>query len=484
MTRWFLPLLLLACDEGADPTPVDASPPPDARATDAGDLDAAPAPDPDAAPEEVDAAAAEPDADLYPDARLWPSRARPVGVDALAAPGGFRWMRGLIHMHSPHSHDACDNNPKPDGMFDLDCLADLRWGVCHDRHDFLLLTDHPGHLTEATLEEALWIGPEDRPVTNEAGDVVGNRWACPDDDREVWVAAGSEGALMPVMLTRMPPPEDLGSDDPETVLALRDAGALVLQSHWENHDLEHLRELRLDGAEIYNLHANLDPNGPYFVSVIREVAAFLEARFDGGHPDLGFLAAVRPHAEALARWDALLPTQRLTGFAGSDIHQNTNLLRTWDGERLDSYRRLGSWFANYLLVDEVSLDGVRAAFGAGRVLVVFQVLGEPRGFDYAGEGPGGRVEMGGTGAAEGTTLRFAIDAGDDPLQVKLLRITADGAEEVLVTDGPFSHPVEAPGVYRVEVARTPEHLRPELGVLADTFVRPTIWLYTNPVYLE
>ena len=212
----------------------------------------------------------------------------------------------------------------------------------------------------------------------------------------------------------------------------------------------------------------------------------MAAGFDGGHPDLGFLAAVRAGREALAVWDALLPRRPITGFAGSDIHQNTNLIRTYDGERLDSYRRLGSWFSNYLLVGERTRAEIRAALQAGRVLLVFDVIGQPEGVDFAGLlEDGSRVEMGGEVTLDpATRLVFRVGAVDDPVEVRLYRVHEGGPELVLTTDGDFEHTPDAPGAWRVEVSRTPLHLAPELGALAERFVRPTIWLYTNPVYVR
>jgi len=34
------------------------------------------------------------------------------------------------------------------------------------------------------------------------------------------------------------------------------------------------------------------------------------------------------------------------------------------------------------------------------------------------------------------------------------------------------------------VRQTPEHLRAALGSLADLLVRPTVWIYTNPIYVR
>ena len=482
-----LPLLavvaLLGCDDGDPAATMDAAPIPDAQVADAADFavaDAALVPDV-AAPD----AFVEPDARVFPDAQMWAPRPRPEGTDGLEPPAGWRWARGLIHMHSPLSHDACDGDPMPGGEYDLDCLADLRHGMCFDRHDFVFLTDHEGSFgEEPTLEAGLWLQDGDEAIAGPDGP-VGTRWACPGEDHTVLLTAGFESDLMPVMLTRKPARALHSGDDAETADALRDHGALVLQAHIEDRDLEQLRSIGLDGLEVYNLHANIDPRGHYWNEVVAGIRDWLPAGFDGGHPDLAFLAIIRPITPSVDTWDALLPTQRLTGFAGSDIHQNTNILPTHDGERLDSYRRMGSWFSNYLLVRDTTLPELRDALAAGRVAIVFDLLGRPTGLDYAAHTAAGeRVEMGAATALDpGTTLRFTV-ASEDPLAVRLFRVDVDGRALVLETDGPFEHTPQQPGAYRVEVDRTPQSLAPELGEVAETFVRPTIWLYTNPVYVE
>ncbi len=55
---------------------------------------------------------------------------------AEASPRGRAWKRGIIHVHSPYSHDACDGDPMPEGVVREDCLADLRAGLCAVAIDF------------------------------------------------------------------------------------------------------------------------------------------------------------------------------------------------------------------------------------------------------------------------------------------------------------------------------------------------------------
>lgn len=425
----------------------------------------------------------------------------PAPTESIDAPPTWRWARGLIHMHSVHSHDACDGDPKPNGEPNEPCLADLRAAICRSQLDYLLLTDHPTSFADVTFEEAVLHDPElgDRLILDEEGAVVGGDLACADGHR-VLVAPGSEGEIMPVMLTRKPADRGwYGQRTAEAVSALREAGAVMLHAHTEERTFEELWPIGLDGFEVYNLHANVNPRGPQLAEVLSEITALLQAGDRGPHPDLAMLAILRESPIALSIWNQFIARRRALGFAGSDIHQNVPplLFPTRDGERLDSYRRLTTWFANYLLIKEVTLDEIRSALLNGRLAVVFRLLGEPQGLDYALYTPDGeREEMGSElDWAEGLELRFTapVVPPETSLQVRLirsqLRVDGAGMEEVVVetlsvSEGSIISPVTTPGAYRVEVWVTPNHLREHLGELADRFLQPMIWIYTNPIYLR
>ena len=50
--------------------------------------------------------------------------------------------RGIVHSHSPYSHDACDNEPFIDGVRNEQCYRECREGMCLTAQDFVFLTDH------------------------------------------------------------------------------------------------------------------------------------------------------------------------------------------------------------------------------------------------------------------------------------------------------------------------------------------------------
>src|SRR5688572_8910110 len=55
---------------------------------------------------------------------------------------GLTAARGIVHLHSPFSHDACDGNPRPGGVPNEPCLQSLRAALCTARIDYAALTDH------------------------------------------------------------------------------------------------------------------------------------------------------------------------------------------------------------------------------------------------------------------------------------------------------------------------------------------------------
>ena len=75
-------------------------------------------------------------------------------------PDGFLDRRGLIHMHSYYSHDACDDMPVKDGVRDEVCFDDLRRAICQTRHDFIMFTDHPSDFSSNEFPDVFLYRPE------------------------------------------------------------------------------------------------------------------------------------------------------------------------------------------------------------------------------------------------------------------------------------------------------------------------------------
>jgi hypothetical protein len=413
---------------------------------------------------------------------------------------GRRIVRGIIHNHTIYSHDACDGQPQIDGQPNTQCLADLREGICSTKQDFVFTTDHEELAAEVAFEELSLVGPDDEAITKD-GAVVANRMTCPDGFRPLLMPGGEFG-IMPIGMERhldLPLDALAGAYDevtPERVASLRETGAVVLQAHTESKPLESLRELGLDGFEIYNLHANIAPN-------IREEFLDLPATgfFDalvpflapGGPPgDLGFLAFASENMNALGKFDTLLAEgQHLVGTAGTDAHRNVLPLPMPDGERLDSFRRMMRFFSNHLLVDDLTPDGIKEAVRSGRLFAVFEILGAPMGFDYFAETNADETfEMGdAVPLASAPTLRLiapTVDGidGASSLTLTILRSIEGGADEVMTGNGDLAFTPTEPGAYRAVVRITPAHLRAGLRGSAELADHEIIWIYANPIYVD
>jgi hypothetical protein len=414
---------------------------------------------------------------------------------------GLQPARGIVHLHSPYSHDACDNKPRDaSGVPNEPCLGDLRRALCVDHIDFAALTDHDASMADEEFTTLFSMRDDDQPVMVN-GEQIASRITC-DDGHQVTVTVGGENDLMPIMLHHHVPGDaqqrhdTYNGVDAAAVQAFRDAGGLTWIAHTEQHDIAQLRELQPDGIEVYNLHANIDPDirSTYLgLDSGGAIAAALQfADTNPGHPepDLALLSFLSPNQPAIERWNQVLADGRhLPATAGSDAHENALPVMLADGERGDSYRRVLRWFGNIVLVDDPQ-DPVKveAALAKGRLFAVFELLGTPEGFDvHAGTG-----ELGDT-VAVGTTLEVAVphvrelDASLPAPEIvaTVYRIDASGATMVASGSDDLSVPMAAPGAYRVEITMVPHHLGPYLADLGTAAAEQTLpWIYASPIYAQ
>ncbi len=418
----------------------------------------------------------------------------PVGP----GPRGLLDVRGLIHEHSPHSHDACDNNPKDeDGNFDAQCLVDFYEGLCSSQHDFVMLTDHPTHFSEVPFPEALLYDEErgDQLVMrNELP--AANRVPC-QDSRHALILAGSESsALMPVGIeAHAADPSAYSTLDADSVSELEALGGVVLVSHTEGYSAESLATLPIAGFEMYNLHANLQ-NSLDDGTAGDLLAAILNPN-EKLHPDLALLPILTEDPVYLETWAGALAlgAHRVTTM-GTDAHRNSLDFPLSDGERIDSWRRMNRWFSNHLLLPANDSNlwndlDLKQALRDGRLYGVFELLGYARDFDFFAVVGEQDVEMASTASlAAGVTLRVALpsvrgldDAAQPPRTLRLLRATSNGWVEIAQGDGDLSVTVDTPGAYRAEVRIQPEHLRPYLGSFTDLAESNFVWIYSNAIYV-
>lgn len=425
---------------------------------------------------------------------------------------GLRAVRSIVHLHSPFSHDACDGMPRDATTHAVNesCLADLRRALCETRVDLAALSDHDDSMADEDFATLLLARGADQLVMDDSGNAVASRMTCPDG-HVVTFTVGSENPIMPLLLARHVPGtvaqrhDIYNADTPAAMTAFRDAGGLAWIAHTEQRSRAELATLAPDGIEIYQLHANIDPDirrdylGLSEAGGIQAVVRFADLTDTGPEPDTALLGFVQPNTPSLARWDEMLGEgKRVSGTAGSDAHQNvfSNLMR--DGERGDSYRRVMRWFSNVVLVPAtqaapLDVAAARNALHDGHVMTVFEVFGTPLGFDMQALGAAAHAEMGDVIAASETpTLMITLPTPPTVAGVAaevsavVFRVDASGRHEVARGAGPvLSVDARLPGAYRAEVHIVPGHLAAYLGdVPGNLQAKDFVWIYTNPIYVR
>lgn len=419
-------------------------------------------------------------------------------ISGCATIRGLREVRAIMHLHSHHSHDACDGDPQPNGVPDEDCLADLREGLCVPRIDVAMLSDHPTHASEAAFEELLLIRGMDEPILGDKGTPIASWMHCPDGHK-VLVMPGIESAEMMPFGLEEHVTDVYGTSSPDAFAAIKAAGGLAWVAHTEGRDVAELATLGLDGIELYQLHANLDPDirvedlGLPADDYLTKVFPFFIS--PGHQPDLATLAFLLPNEPSIAALEALGQSQRITISAGTDAHQNVFPTPATDGERGDSYRRMIRWFNNRIRTPELTPAAVKAALRAGNSHIVFESIGTPVGFDFYAEGAA-VTEMGAEVSLAGgpLTLRASLPTLDPrspqgaeaPVIRGLLIRAVDGSRETLETWSSGQVEVEAPGpgVYRVEVWVTPRHLLPYIEGAPEYADAEVPWIYSGAIFVR
>ena len=423
---------------------------------------------------------------------------------------GLTPARGIIHLHSPYSHDACDNAPR-DAMTNAPneaCLADLRYGLCADRIDFAALTDHDASMADEVFPTLFNMRGSDQAIMSSANEQVGSRMTCDDGHQVLW-SVGSENGIMPVMLDRHVAGDaqqrhaTYNGVDPAAIAAFHTAGGLAWIAHTEQHPIDQLRMLLPDGIEVYNLHANIDPKirGPFLnldpQGAIEGAVKFVDTTPGHPEPDLALLSFLSPNEPAIERWNQVLGDGRhVPATAGSDAHENALPVMLADRERGDSYRRVLRWFSNIVLVvDPHDPVQIEAALAAGRVFAVFEMMGTPEGFEVHATAGAATFELGDTlHVADAGTLTVDVPhvRGLDPMlptpevRARILWIDVVGAHVVGTGEGSqFSVSLTSPGVYRVEITIVPHHLGPYLADLGTAYADAELpWIYASPIYVQ
>src|SRR5262245_34035511 len=434
----------------------------------------------------------------------WDKALPPASVIGTGTARGLTPARGIVHLHSPYSHDACDGMPRDAaGVPNEPCLEHLRAALCSQRIDYAALTDHDASMADEEFATLFNMRGSDQAVMVN-GQQVASRIQC-DSSHSVLVTVGGENDLMPIMFdhhvagTVQERHSIYHGNSPAAVTAMRDAGAMIWVAHTEQHPIDELRTVAPDGIELYNLHANIDPKiradflGLEGYTAISAAVEFADTNPGHPEPDLALLSFLSPNLPGLTRWNELLAEGRhVAATAGSDAHENALPVMLADGERGDSYRRVMRWFSNIVLVaDPKDPAQIEAALAKGRLFAVFEIMGTPEGFDVVATGGG---ELGDTVTFNATHLLVKVPTvrGLDPtlpapeIQATVIRLNAGAATTVASGPGPeLDVELPGPGAYRVEVSIVPHHLGPYLRDLGTAWADQELpWIYTSAIYVE
>jgi hypothetical protein len=280
---------------------------------------------------------------------LWPDHSTTDGSPT----SPFQEARGLIHMHSIYSHDACDGEPFINSQPNAQCLKELRDAICANKLDFVVLTDHPSHMSDHTMEEDLLYDASagDQLVLHQ-GKPIANRITC-SGGQQALVSVGFESKhMMPLGLFDLPQTSTLydGIDDSsnltqvkQQVQGLKALGAVVAMVHSEEADISAatINAAGFEAMEWYNIHANFSALiGEDLISVSPSSIAQLGTLIDklvamndfmvvgtgGPHPDLSYLVFLDLVPKAgFDKWRTVLGSRHITGILGSDIHRNVSV---------------------------------------------------------------------------------------------------------------------------------------------------------------
>jgi hypothetical protein len=356
---------------------------------------------------------------------------------------GFKELRGIVHLHSNLSHDGCfPQHEDIDPALLTACETEHRNAPCVAGMDFVMQTDHPGNLRDATFEQALHFRADEGDVmVNDAlGRPTANRVMCPNGSlvSSFLYYGGTEGSKnMPVGISGKIPEDVLSTSYDDSVpldLAqaaiskVHELGGYAFVCHPEQDDLsiERIKAAPLDGIEIFNFHPMLMDALQLNLEQFIRMDAFMTPGQVNPVPDLAILLLLQPVANDPIKFDGASPFIRLSSFGATDIHRNVEvptlctdldscgnytydypnfaqLLVTGgpailaDGDRMDSFQRSFRWMSNHTRVptDKAGdVDEVRNAIGLGRSFMAFDMMGLPTGFDFFAVADGNAVEMG------------------------------------------------------------------------------------------
>ncbi len=355
----------------------------------------------------------------------------------------------------------------------------------------------------------------------------------------------SDKALYNVALSDSVPLADV-----QTVTAeVHARGGLMVLAHAEQGLISAQRvHDAIDVVELYNIHANVMLSYIADPARLFEMDPWLAPPAEAAHPDLAIVPILTtPQEQPIALWHQVLQTQKVGTALGSDAHENVQFpqlcqggltndlceqkkatapyaykafskagqVTLSDGVRYDNYTRMLRWYssrARLPISQMMNFARVQKALQEGRTHHVWNVFGEPDRVDLITVAQG---EWGWKAADIGESVKatpdmllamawphvlaepwspFATaDADKAPREVRLWRVTPEGASVIatwdgqkttggLVQDGEVAWlPMPGPGRYHLEVRIQPTHLAAPLkaaSAFAQNWYR---WVLTDVI---
>jgi hypothetical protein len=428
-------------------------------------------------------------------------------ASALSAPRDFALHRGTIHLHSVYSWDADDQLGFIDdaGVQDYDAGAinepyyqDLRKGLCNTAQEFAFLTDHRDYYPNFEYPDVLLYRESmgDQLILQN-GSPVAVELACPGGP-PVLLQAGCDYNTIAMGLDQhvaATPAERLAAlqTTPQAFATIRQNGALVLAGYLPRWTISDLLANTWDGLENYNPIFNFDDRIGDALSL---VLALQNAPSTVPVPELGIIGIFEENTTILTDWSQMAQKARVPSFIGSNAHENVLPTITYDGERLDSYRRMLHWWSNYVMLPKgttISTSVLKQAIAAGHTFASFDYLGYPTGFDFHAETGGMVYEQGDQIPAGTATTNLVVVAptvyGLKPIDqvpqitVRILQATGTTWTEVASGTGTVTATNVSTGVYRAEARIVPNHLTPNLGSSPSQYLTEKLWIYGNTIWV-
>jgi hypothetical protein len=217
---------------------------------------------------------------------------------------------------------------------------------------------------------------------------------------------------------------------------------------------------------------------------------------ESADPDLLLLGFLHENKRDVVHWDRMLYHRQTVGILATDVHRNA---LAWpplpDGDRIDSYRRLMKWFANYVLVKDQTPEEIEGAVRKGRLYGAFQVFGEPVGFDYYAQTPSQAFEMGDEVSLSASPVLhvklpqfYRMDPNlEKPIMTaRIFKAGKDGSTPpvALSTNQDLVFSVTEAGTYRAEISIVPLHLKKWLGNDPKRFWNEYPLVYANAIFVR